>query len=109
MRFLIRLTLIGLIALSGSGGINWKTIWLEPNPVLLEPGSSLPYVVKGIHGGDGKADLTDNPHLTISSSDSSVVEVDRKEARLIGRSAGRAVIRISFSQCTSVVQAVVKT
>lgn len=96
------------MALSVSGGINWKTIWLEPNPVVLETaGSSITYVVKGINGADVKADLTDSPYLKISSSDESIVSVDPKSARLIAKGPGRAEIRISFSECTSLITATV--
>ena len=76
--------------------------------MVLHQGSSIPYVVKGIDGADVKADLTYNPYLAIGSSDTKVVEVDQKHARLIGKSIGRAEIRVSFSECTSVVQATVQ-
>ena len=92
-------------------GINWRAVWLEPNPILLvPPGSSKPYVVKGLHGGsEDHVDLTHNPHLTVMSSDESIVEVDRESARLIGKKVGMAEIRVSFSECTSINRAFVKT
>ena len=107
MPTMIRVVVAGLVALALSGGINWKTVWLEPNPVVLHAGSSISYVVKGINGVDLKADLTYSPHLVIRSSDTKVVEVDQKHARLVGKSSGRAEIRISFSECTSLVEATV--
>ena len=69
-----------------SGGINWKTIWLEPNPVVLQTvGSSVPYRVKGIDGADNKADLTHHRYLKITSSDENIVSVDKESARLIAK------------------------
>jgi hypothetical protein len=109
MRALIRFaSVFGAMALAGSGGINWKTVWLEPNPVILQaPGSFTPYVVKGIDGGDHKADLTHNPYLKISSSDEAIVSIDPESARFIAKTPGRVEIRISFSECTSLITATV--
>jgi len=109
MRPLARLAGLGAVAFLLSGGINWKTVWLEPNPVNLRPGASIEYKSFGIHGADGKADLTKNPHLKVVSSDPSVVAVDRHNSRLIGKAVGRAEIRISFSECTSIVQVRVRS
>jgi hypothetical protein len=105
MRSLIRAAFVfGIFTLAVPAGINWKTIWLEPNPIILQsPGSFAPYVVKGIDGSDVKADLTHSPHLKISSSDENIVFVDRKSARLIAKAPGRVEIRISFSECTSLI------
>ena len=100
-------TVFAAMAVSGSGGINWKTIWLEPNPVVLETVSSITYAAKGINGADVKADLTFSPYLRISSSDESIVSVDPESARLIAKAPGRAEIRISFSECTSLITATV--
>jgi hypothetical protein len=38
------------LALSTPAGINWRTVWLETNPVNIEQGSSISYAVKGING-----------------------------------------------------------
>ena len=92
-----------MFTLAVPAGINWKTVWLEPNPIVLDsPGSSLEYIVKGIDGGDHQADLTHNHYLKITSSDESIVSVDQESARLIAKRAGRVEIRISFSECTSI-------
>jgi len=84
-------------------GINWKTVWLEPNPIVLtSPGSSMEYTVKGIDGDDHRVDVTHHPHLKVSSSDESIISVDQDSARLIAKAAGRVEIRVSFSECTSI-------
>src|SRR5579863_8053083 len=103
MRSLIRaLVVLGIFTLVVPAGINWKTVWLEPNPIILDsPGSSLGYVVKGIDGGDQRADLTHNHYLKVTSSDESIISVDQESARLIAKRVGRAEIRISFRECTS--------
>lgn len=99
---------LGTLALSTSAGINWKTVWLEPNPVSLHPGTSMSYVVKGIDGRDNLADLTHNPYLKITSSDENIIAVDRDGGRLIGKAAGRVEIRVSFSECTSLITGTVR-
>jgi hypothetical protein len=54
------LVILGIFTLAVPAGINWKTVWLEPNPIIMDsPGSSLEYKVKGIDGGDHQADLTE--------------------------------------------------
>lgn len=90
-------------------GINWKAVWLEPrSPVILSVGETQPYTVMGLNGADVRADLTRSQYLKITSSDPGVVEVDQKNAVVIGKKPGQAEIRISFSEATSVVQAFVK-
>jgi hypothetical protein len=98
-----------MLALSMPAGINWRAVWLEPNPIVLAgPGSSRTYVVKGIHGGsEDHVDLTHNPYLSVTSSDESIVAVDPGSARLIAKNPGRAEIRVSFSECTSINRVVV--
>src|SRR5437899_660549 len=79
-------------------GINWKAVWLDApyNPVHLKVGDSCPYIVMGLNGADTKADLTHSPYLTIVSSDPSVLEIDQKDARFVGKAPGKVEIRISF-------------
>lgn len=90
-------------------GINWKAVWLEPRtPVVLTVGEMQPYTIMGLNGADVKADLTKSQYLKITSADPGIVEVDQKNAVLIGKKPGQAEIRISFSEATSVVQAFVK-
>jgi hypothetical protein len=110
MKTLLRLIgVFGMLALSMPAGINWRAVWLEPNPILLHPGSSRTYVVKGIHGGsEDHVDLTHSQYLSVTSSDESVVAVDTGSARLIGKSVGQVEIRVSFSECTSITRAFVK-
>jgi hypothetical protein len=109
MQVIRLLVAIGALALSTSSGVNWKTVWLEPNPISLNsPGSSVSYVVKGINGADIEADRTHNPDLKITSSDENVVAVDQASARLTGKAVGRAEIRISFSECASLITATVR-
>jgi hypothetical protein len=75
---------MGLSGVALCAGINWKAVWLEKpgSSVILEPGAAQTYVVMGLHGGDGKADLTRSPHLKMVPLDPNIVEVDRKNARL---------------------------
>jgi hypothetical protein len=55
-----------------------------------------------------KADLTKSQYLKIVSADPSIVEVDQKDAVLIGKNPGQTEIRISFSEATCLVKAFVK-
>jgi hypothetical protein len=104
MNTLCRMIALALFGSALPAGTNWRTVWLEPNPVLVAVGKSMPYVVKGIPGRTGTviADLTHNPYLSIVSSDENIVTVDRAGAQLIGKSEGHAEIRVSFSECTSI-------
>jgi hypothetical protein len=104
----IAIILVALIS-SSSAGINWRTVWLEPNPVIVQLGSSVPYVVRGIHGrSDEQVDLTHHPYLKITSSDDKILAVDQQSAKLIGKTLGRVEIRVSFSECTSLIAATVR-
>jgi hypothetical protein len=93
-----------LFVFSMPAGINWRTVWLEPNPVILEsPGSSISYIVKGIDGmSDVPHDLTHNHYLKVVSSDENIIAVDLDSARLVGEAVGHAEIRVSFGECTSI-------
>jgi hypothetical protein len=105
MRISIRVAaVLTFLAFSMPAGINWRTVWMEPNPVILQsPGSSIAYVVKGINGAeDVQYNLTHNLALKVVSSDEKIVAVDQEAARLIGKTAGHAEIRVSFSECTSI-------
>jgi hypothetical protein len=109
MAFIRIAVVLAVLISSSSAGINWRTVWLEPNPVIVRLGSSVSYVVRGIHGGsDENVDLTHNPYLKITSSDEAIVAVDREHARLIGKTLGRVEIRVSFSECTSLITATVR-
>lgn len=78
-----------------SGGINWKSVWLEPRtPVILKVGETKPYTVMGLNGADVKADLTKSPYLKITSSDSGVSKSTRRMGRLSGRD--RATSTLGF-------------
>jgi len=91
------------------GGINWKAVWLDSpyNPVHLKTGESRSYVVMGLNGANTTADLTRSPYLTIISSDPTILEIDKENARFVGKTPGHVEIRISFSQATSIVKATV--
>jgi hypothetical protein len=91
-------------------GINWKAVWLDApyNPVHLKTGESSLYIVMGLNGMGTKADLTHSQYLTIVSSDATILEIDKENARFIGKAPGHVEIRISFSEATSIVQAVVQ-
>jgi hypothetical protein len=104
VRTLIRtIFAFGTFVLTLPGGMNWKTVWLEPNPIILpSPGSYIEYVVKGIDGANNQADLTHNRYLKITSSDESIIGVDQESARLVAKAVGRVEIRVSFSECTSI-------
>jgi hypothetical protein len=92
-----------------AAGINWKSVWLEPRgTVVVTAGETKPYTVMGLNGADVKADLTKSPYLTITSSDSSVLEIDAGRGILIGKKPGHVDIRISFSAATETVSAFVR-
>jgi hypothetical protein len=104
----IVLLIFGVLAGVAPAGVNWTKVWLEPNTVVMDsPGSSIPYRVKGIAGGKHLADLTHNPSMEISSSDESVIAIDRASHRLLAKSAGHAEIRVSFGDRGSVSEATV--
>jgi hypothetical protein len=88
-------------------GINWKAVWLNTpdNPVHLKMGESSSYTVMGLDGRDTKADLTHSQYLTVVSSDQTILEVDKQNARFIGKAPGHVEIRISFSEATSILKA----
>jgi hypothetical protein len=112
MQFWIRAVAV-LVLLVGSApaGINWRSVWLEPNPLdFPAPAASIAYVVYGIDGMDeAHLDLTRIPSLKVTSSDESIVVVDQTSARLIAKAAGRAEIRVSFSECPSINKATVRS
>jgi len=101
-----RLAWISVVFISVAvAGINWKAVWLEPRmPIILTVGETQPYTVMGLCGPDVKAELTKSPYLTITSSDTGVLEIDRKNAAFIGKKPGQAEIRISFSEATAIVR-----
>ena len=90
-------------------GINWKAVWLEApyNPVHIKTGESRSYTVMGLNGMNTTADLTHSQWLTIVSSDPTILEIDREKAQFIGKAPGHVEIRISFSEATSLVKAIV--
>jgi hypothetical protein len=106
----VGLLALGLFVSSGTGGINWKAVWLEKpyNPVVLELGAVRQFTVMGLNGANLTADLTRSQYLKMISLDPDVVEVDRADAQLIAKSAGQTELRISFSEATSIVQVLVK-
>jgi len=111
MRFGIRaVVLVVALTVAAPAGINWRTVWLEPNPLgFAAPGASISYVVYGIDGmDDAHHDLTHNPSLKVTSSDDSIVAVDQASAKLVAKTPGHAEIRVSFSECTSINKATVR-
>jgi hypothetical protein len=104
------LLIIGVLAAVAPAGVNWNKVWLEPDTVVIDsPGSSIPYRVKGMAAGTHLADLTHNPAMEISSSDESVIAVNRESHRLIAKSAGHAEIHVSFGDRGSVSEATVNS
>lgn len=89
-------------------GINWKAVWLEKNPVVLTVGQTQPYTVMGLNGMNTTADLTKSPYLKITSSDPGVLEIHQTDALFVGKSPGKTEVRISFSEATAIVRAVVR-
>jgi hypothetical protein len=83
-------------------GINCKAVWLQPNPIVLRPAESVSYTVNELDGLNWQGQVTGNPGLKITSSDENIVAVDKRSARLIGKSVGRVEIRVSFGECTSI-------
>ena len=109
----IGLQIFGFMAVLCTGaavaGINWISIWLEPNaPVVLTVGENQTYAVWGLNGADVRSNLTKSPYLKMSSSNPDVVEIDRRDATFIGKKPGHSVIRFSFSEASNAAQAVVK-
>ena len=104
---------VALISLLFSGvavaGINWKSVWLEPRTsVVVTVGEAKPYTVIGRNGADVKADLTKSPYLTITSSDTEVLEVNPQTGAFVGKKPGHVDIRIAFSDATEMVPAFVR-
>jgi len=62
----------------------------------------------GLNGAYTKADLRKNPHLTIRSSDTNVVEIDRDRAMFVPKTPGKAEVSIAFSEARGMVQVIVK-
>ncbi len=91
-------------------GINWKSVWLEPRTpvVLITVGETKPFTVMGLNGADVKADLTKSQYLKITSSDTSILEIDQASGTFIGRKPGHVDIRISFSEASDMVPAFVR-
>jgi len=91
-------------------GINWKSVWLEPRipVVLITVGETKPFTVMGLNGADVKADLTKSQYLKITSSDTSILEIDPANGAFIGRKPGHVDIRISFSEASEMIPAFVR-
>jgi hypothetical protein len=62
----------------------------------------------GLNGADIKADLTKSQYLKITSSDPSVLDIDRENGVFVGKRPGHVDIRISFSEATAMVPAFVR-
>jgi hypothetical protein len=62
----------------------------------------------GLNGGNVKANLTKSQYLKITSSDVGIVEVDQKNAILIGKKPGQVEIRFSFSEAFNAAKVSVK-
>jgi hypothetical protein len=108
-RLLQRMAWISLFMGMAVAGINWKAVWLEPRiPVVLTVGEKQPYTVMGLDGGDYRANLTKSTYLTMTSSDTNTLEIDRKNSVFIGKKTGQVEIRISFSEATAIVKAFVR-
>ena len=91
------------------GGINWKSVWLEPRtPVVLTVGEAKPYTVMGLNGADVKADLTKSRYLKITSSDAGILEIDPETGTFVGKKPGHVDIRISFDEAAEMVPAFVR-
>jgi hypothetical protein len=91
------------------GGINWKSVWLEPRtPVVLTVGEAKPYTVIGRNEADVKADLTKSPYLKITSSDAEILEVNPQTGTFVGKKPGHVDIEIAFSDTTEMVPAFVR-
>jgi hypothetical protein len=77
---------MGLCAIPLVAGINWKAVWLEKpgSKVFLEPGTTQTYLVMALHGGDGKADVTESPHLEMTPLDPNIVQIDRRPRSTCG-------------------------
>ena len=61
-----------------------------------------------VNGMDTSASLTHSKYLTLVSSDLKVFEIDKENVKFLGKAPGHIEIRISFSEATGIVQAIVQ-
>ena len=109
MSTLIRVaSALGIFTLSANAGVNCKTLWMEPNIESIRSSESIPYTVIELNGIRWRGEVTHHARLKVTSSDESIVAVDQKAARLIGRAPGRAEIRVTFGECTTFVNVLSK-
>jgi hypothetical protein len=103
MGILIRAAFVlGIFSLTANAGINCKALWMEPNATSIRSSESIPYIVMELTGVDFRGEVTHHKDLKVVSSDESIVAVDQKAARLIGKAPGRVEIRIYFSECIAI-------
>jgi hypothetical protein len=109
LRLLVLSVLLAAGGIMAPAGINWLSVWLEPNTqVVLTVGETQPYAVWGLDGMKVRSNLTQSQYLKISSSNPDVIEIDRKNGTFIGKKPGHSIIRFSFSEASNVAQGVVK-
>lgn len=109
----ITLGVIGLFAslpMATVGGINWNAVWLAPqrDSIVLTVAESQSYTVMGLSGAGTKADLTSSKELKITSSDPSVLEIDRDHGLFVAKKPGHVDIDIAFSEARERVPAFVR-
>lgn len=86
--------------------LKWRSVRLEPHGIALSsPGASQHFTITGADSEGAEKDVTE--FCQINSSNPKVVEVDLKKGLLIGKSSGRAEIRISLGQARHVAQVTV--
>ena len=72
---------------------------MEPEEIVLaHPGASQHYIISAT---DSKGTVTDVTHqCQLSSSAPEIVEIDLENARIVGKSAGKAEVRVSWGKAT---------
>lgn len=72
---------------------------MEPEEIVLaHPGASQHYIISAT---DSKGTVTDVTHqCQVSSSAPGIVEIDLENARIVGKSAGKAEVRVSWGKAT---------
>ena len=102
----IPLFLIG----AATAGVDWTAVWFEPRtPIVLAPGEKKPHVAMGRQPGNPSVELTRSPGLNVTSSNPSVLEIDRQNnVVLVARAPGHTHVKLAFSEATEMIPVFVR-
>jgi hypothetical protein len=92
-----RFACVAAIATAAAGvEINWRSVSFEAGDrIALTAGSTRPYTVIG-RSEEGKTDVTKSEYLYLTSSDSTVLEIDRQRGLLVAKKPGHAHVQLAF-------------